>query len=195
MLINFVGKHHHLWIFSKHSGKGAKFGFAIHATGRVAWRTENHKFGFWSDGSVELFRCNLEVLRHSGRHFHTLTASKNHHLNVAHPCWSGNHHLVARVHNTHHHVGKFVLSTVTNHDLLWSKIHTILFLQFFADSLTQRQVAWHRRIETKVVVDSLFSRHLDMVGSGEVGFAHRKINHINTLSLKLLTFLRHCQCG
>ena len=194
MLVDFVGKNHHLRVTRQHVGKSTQFVAGVNGAGWVRRRAKHNERRLWRDGIFKLLGSDFEILLVRGKHLNRLALGKFHHLHVAHPSRSGNNHLIARIHQCQHHVAQLLLGTVAHHNLLGSKIKVVFVFQFCADGFAQRQIARHRSVEREILVNCLLCGFLDVLGGEKIRLANRHVNYVDALRLQFLTLLRHGKC-
>ncbi len=97
MLINLIGENQHIGVVGEHVDQRLQFIAAIHATGGVARRAEEHYAGLFGESVAQLIGSDFEIGLYGRRHKHVLALRKIYHLHVAHPCRCGDDNLVAGV--------------------------------------------------------------------------------------------------
>ena len=163
----------------------------IDATRRVGGGAQNQHLGLGRNGSLELSGTHLEILLDTRLYNHAFALGQLHHLDIAYPVGSRQHHLVTGIDKRENRVANRLFGTVRYHNLVGRKVEAILIFQFCADGLAQIHITRHGRIVREVVVYRLLRRILDMLRGIEIGFSYTQVDYIDTLSLQFITFLRH----
>ena len=194
MLVDFVRQHEDVGIFCKHVGKGFQLVVCVDAARRVRRRAEQQHACARCDCCLKLLGRDFEVLFHAGWHSHCLALGEFHHFHIAYPCRSGDDHLVAGVDCGEDHIAQRLFCAARHHNLFGSEVETVLVFHLCGNCLAKGHVAGNRCVEREVFVDGFLGGFLDGVRGVEVGFAHRKVDHVDSLSLQFVTLLRHRQC-
>ena len=190
-LVDLVTDRHDAVVATEHVGKGRRFLFRVHGTGRVAWRRIHHQAGFWRDGGLQFFRPNLVVVFNARGNHHGSAACHLHDFFVAHPIRCRQNHFVARIHQREDHVGKALLGSRADDDLVDGVGQPVVALELLDNRLPNARRARHWGVMGFVVVDGVNARLFHGVGRVEIGFSEGQRNDVQALVFQFARFARH----
>ena len=185
MVIDLVGDHVQV-VLHAHLGDGLQLAAGVHHSGGVGGVVQDHALGLGGDGCGQLLRGDLEVLRLRGLDHHRHAAHHPDQLDVAHPVWGRQDHLVAGIHQRPQRRIDAGLCAAGHRDLGRLIVHAAVLLQPLAHGLAQLHGARRGSVFGIVVLDRLNTGLLDVVGGGKIGLTGTEADHIQAISTHLL---------